>query len=289
MNNQTKHQTLLYLVLITLGMLLLATSLSELDFQPGMAIPGAETTQTSANVTAHDSHTQAIKIRLFLQLPLLLFFTVMVIVLLKNLIKKANSKRILKFSGILAAVICAFLLLNQIEFTLKSSAAGDSQRIDILPSFNYEIAPIGEPPENLFLFVMAALVLVAVILIIWVLYQTANRSTKKDLLASEADAALKAIDNGEEFRNVIIRCYVQMAKIAKEEQGIEREDFTTPREFENLLASNGIPIPPIHQLTHLFERVRYGKKTTDLQDEQAARECLSAIQISCKSRNRTIK
>jgi len=264
-------------------MLLLAASLSDLHFQPGMPIPEAETSQIT-NDPGNESEIPVVGFRLLLQLPLVLIFTLRLIVLIIGLVKKIEFKKILKLAGGLLVVLCVFLLLNQTKFSSPTSLFKDSQGIGIPPSFNYDIAPIGNPPKKMFSFVTVILLLGASIFLIWLLYQTSHRSQKDDALAFEASTALKAIEDGHDLGNVIIRCYMQMARIVREEHRIERADSVTPREFEELLAVKGIPILPVHQLTRLFEKVRYGSKTLDFRDEQAAVECLSAIQISCETR-----
>ena len=65
----------------------------------------------------------------------------------------------------------------------------------------------------------------------------------------------------------------------RQEQGIERKDFMTTREFENLLETAGVPHDPIHQLTQLFEAVRYGNWQPNPVDEQKAIHCLQAIML----------
>jgi hypothetical protein len=73
-----------------------------------------------------------------------------------------------------------------------------------------------------------------------------------------------------------------MSLAVEKEQGIERKDFMTTREFENLLEAAGIPHDPIHQLTQLFEAVRYGNWRPNPMDEQKAIHCLQAIVLSSR-------
>ena len=84
---------------------------------------------------------------------------------------------------------------------------------------------------------------------------------------------------GLDLKDVIVKCYRQMSLALEKEQGIERKDFMTTREFENLLEAAGIPHDPIHQLTQLFEAVRYGNWQPNPMDEQKAIHCLQAIML----------
>lgn len=99
----------------------------------------------------------------------------------------------------------------------------------------------------------------------------------EDQLSREAESAVKAIEAGGDLRNVILRCYLQMTRALQVEQGIERSDNMTVQEFEQSLVSRGFPAMAVHQLTRLFEKVRYGKQPTMEEDEKTAVESLNEI------------
>ena len=82
---------------------------------------------------------------------------------------------------------------------------------------------------------------------------------------------------GQDLKDVIIKCYRQMSMAVEEDRGIERKDYMTTGEFENLLETVGIPHDPIHHLTQLFEAVRYGNWQPNHADELKAINCLEAI------------
>jgi hypothetical protein len=101
-------------------------------------------------------------------------------------------------------------------------------------------------------------------------------------LLNEAENAVNALKAGEDLRNVIMRCYLQMARALQEEQGISRSNNMTVREFEDWLQSKGVPYAPVHQLTGLFEKVRYGKQPTSENDERIGVESLNEIIKYCR-------
>jgi hypothetical protein len=281
MNDKMRRKSLLYLSLVILGMLLLAGSLSALQFQTGMPVPGAEPAAVAGESTA-EAGVSSVDLRWILQLSLALLFSVLLVVILVSIIRKVKIKRILAAAAGLLVVLCLFILVNQMEAPQTPRPVSEIQGIEPQAPPSYEIAPIGNPPQELFQIVVIILITGASLLLVWLVYQALHRIKKKDLIAGEADSALKAIENGDDLHNVIIRTYLQMLKIASEEQGIERADSATPREFERVMAARGIPAAPLHQLTALFEKVRYGSKATDAQDEQSAVECLSAIRAFAK-------
>ncbi len=105
-----------------------------------------------------------------------------------------------------------------------------------------------------------------------------------EMLAEEAWNALQRLETGEEFRKTIIRCYREMMQIVRNTHGIIREQHMTPREFEIILKSYGIPDLPVVQLTRLFEKARYGADLSGYNHEQLAVQCLQKISEICSVR-----
>ncbi len=280
MKNQLRLKMLIYLTLMTAGMLLLAASLSGLQFQPGIPIPGAETSPEPARPL--DKPGEAVfEARPLLQLPLALLFLSSLVMLLAVLVKKGARKQVFKWAGVLVVVACLYLLLNQIEVEPSGSAGEASQESGSPPVFFYDAAPIGEPPEKLYQLAAAVLILGAAALAAWLVARRSRPLQGAGGLALEAEDALHALGAGEALGGVIIRCYLQMEKIVREERGIERAASLTPREFSAFLAAQGIHLAQIKALTALFEKARYGREPLNQQDEQAALECLAAVRGAC--------
>ena len=97
-----------------------------------------------------------------------------------------------------------------------------------------------------------------VLLLVRIFLWQSRRNRKGDPLSLQAELALRALESGESFKNVIVRCYTEMSLILQREQGLALEETMTAQEFERLLIARGIPHPPIDQLTCLFEAARYG-------------------------------
>jgi hypothetical protein len=70
-----------------------------------------------------------------------------------------------------------------------------------------------------------------------------------------------------------------MSQALKKGRGIERDASMTTGEFEASLEAAGIPHEPIHQLTRLFDAVRYGNWQPGPAEKQKAIQCLEAIMI----------
>jgi hypothetical protein len=133
---------------------------------------------------------------------------------------------------------------------------------------------------------IGALLLAAVVLGIWLFRKSFIHSKQENALAFEVKTAIQAIQAGKNLSSTILHCYQQMIYIVQEEKGIEREESITPREFEAVLIKHGIPEESIRQLTRLFEKVRYGGKDPDAQDEQMAVSCLSSIRSAILANHR---
>jgi hypothetical protein len=127
-----------------------------------------------------------------------------------------------------------------------------------------------------FLFSLA-LILVIVFILWWIYIHRKRPAETIELLVQEAQIAIENLETGDDLRNVILRCYYQMARILRDQKGILRKQAMTPREFEQRLIELGLPGEPIGQLTQLFEAVRYGAKELGDRAELRAIACLDAI------------
>jgi hypothetical protein len=139
-------------------------------------------------------------------------------------------------------------------------------------------SPLGSAPPALLWLVGIGLLLITVFVVRWI-FTPSHPANPVDLVGLEAEKARRALQDGVHLKDVIIHCYTQMSLALKQEQGIERKDFMTTGEFEYLLETAGIPHEPIHQLTRLFDAVRYGNWQPNPIDEQNAIQCLEAIML----------
>jgi hypothetical protein len=117
---------------------------------------------------------------------------------------------------------------------------------------------------------------------LWMLWRRRKLDLSPNrLIARQAQSALDALQAGGDLKNTIIRCYYQMSAVINQQRGIQRSQTMTPHEFEEYLASNGLPGEPVHLLTRLFENVRYGNLPAGTAEEQVALNSLTAIIEAC--------
>jgi len=110
------------------------------------------------------------------------------------------------------------------------------------------------------------------------------RRSKMNLgkIAQQAQQALDALQSGGDLRDTVIRCYYEMSRVLRIQRGIQRTKDMTPREFESTLETVGLPAEAVHQLTRLFETVRYGAQNIGENEEQQAIASLTAIVAACE-------
>jgi hypothetical protein len=284
MRQKTKRIGLLLLIGALLSIILLTASLSNLQLQPGIPF------QAAGNTDDAREPLSSISPRDTLSMPVLrgvfaLFFLILLIYVPTRLVVFVNIKKLFPFILVMIVLFGLVALMPRMVPGESTYAPAQSTEVLPLPADSHPIAPIGQPPQALNTILIIAAVL-GIALLGFILVRQSLSSTKVEYqLMQEAEDAISALIAGDDFRSVIIRCYVQMTHALQKEQGIERNDHMTAREFEDLLADRGFPANPVHQLTSLFENVRYGQAQINKQDESTAIQSLNEIIHYCQTQN----
>jgi hypothetical protein len=275
MTGSAKRKTLILLGLVMIITVMIAASLSQLELRPGMPLPNVNNSQV---VIPPDEQAQPVvfPISEVLKVIFALLLAGLMLYAIYRMIRgigwvnvRSYVQMILVIILIAGSIIFLIMLLPKTQNTLV---------MELPPPIQVPLvrSPLGPVPILLFWLVGIALLMGSILLGIWI-FSPSKQPTTIDLVGLEAEKAWQALMTGLDMKDVIIKCYRQMSLAVEKEQGIERKDFMTTREFENLLESAGIPHDPIHQLTQLFEAVRYGNWQPNLMDEQKAIHCLQAI------------
>jgi len=163
--------------------------------------------------------------------------------------------------------------------------AGEALPLPPLPDF------VPNPPDWTVLAVALAISLLAVGLAAAIGWAIWRRWTRRDeplaRLGRRAQAALDELQSGGDFRSAVIRCYRDMTRVLQQERGIQREIAMTPSEFELALRGKGLPHDAVHQLTRVFEDVRYGGQAAGEREERLAMDSLAAIVAACAQARET--
>lgn len=102
-------------------------------------------------------------------------------------------------------------------------------------------------------------------------------------LAAIARTALGQLD-AKPSKNIIIKSYLDMNAAVGEKRGLIREEAMTPAEFAVRLDSLGLPLDAVHGLTEVFERVRYGGQDVGAEETEEAKRCLTSILKACETK-----
>jgi hypothetical protein len=277
MTGNTKRGILNLLGLVMITTMMIAASLPQLELQPGMPSPRLQGGQVVVAPTKENPFV-AISVNTFVVVLLALMLTGATLYSLYKLVRGADWKRILE--SLRSMLIISLVLSGLVFLIILLPRSSIIAPIEIPASTPEPIvtSPLGSVPPFLLWLVGIALLIISVTVGVW-LFTSARQRTPIDLVGLEAEKAWQALKTGSDLKNVIVKCYLQMSMALEQEQGIERQDFMTTGEFEKLLQAAGIPHEPIHQLTRLFDAVRYGNWQPNTADEQNAIQSLEAIML----------
>lgn len=274
-----KRRTLILLILALLGTLLISASLSGLQLHAGLPFPSSD---SEANAPEYQKNFYQPEPNFWNVPPYLLkIFPVLILSLLVYAMFRQGEIRGLVF-GVLVLSLLIWLIAVVFNWLIsvfggsEKTVGGSSNPPQETTSYSFQQGPIGDAPAIFVWLVIIGLIFL-VIAVSYRLYRTSKSTSTKEIIKAEAKKALIELQEGEELSNVVIRCYLQMAQAIKTERGIERDDSMTTQEFERVLVTHNFPEKAIHDLTTLFEKVRYGRKPIDSNDEHTAVDCLKAI------------
>jgi hypothetical protein len=256
-------------------MVIIASSLPQLELHPGMPVPRLENGQMVL-APIEKEPLVAISINELFKVLFILFLVGSMLYVIYRMIRGvgwASVRYYLQFILVFSMVAGSLVFLIML---LPKSQSAPPMEIPTPVSTPPVTSPLGPVPIALLWLVGIGLLVSSIFLGVWI-FAPSKRVTTIDRVGLEAESARQALISGLDLKDVILKCYQQMSLALEQDQGLEREDFMTTREFENLLEAAGIPYDPIHQLTQLFEAVRYGNWQPHLLDEQKAINCLEAI------------
>jgi hypothetical protein len=279
MTGSAKRKTLILLGLVMILMVMIATSLPQLEFQPGLPVPSLKNDQVVI-APLQAEPLVSIQINEFVKVLLALFLACSMLYMLYRLLQGASWKEL--WTYLKPVILLSLLVTCFIFLAMWLLPKGQETLLVELPQPTpapLATSPLGTPPPIL-LWLVGIVLLGSSLLLGARIFISSRKTTTIELVGLEAEKAWQALKSGLDLKDVIVRCYRQMGQALQQEQGLERKDFMTTGEFENLLESAGLPHEPIHQLTRLFEAVRYGNSQPDPADEQRAIHCLEAI-IAC--------
>lgn len=264
--------------------IVLASSLSNLELRRNNSIPAFTRPESQGQPLPTGSQFDDTPTPLLAGTIGILFLILMVYVGVQ-LIKAVNLKVILRLLISMAVLLGLLYAIPQINYQATSSPpeVNPEQMIQPTEAALLEVVSPGQPPQQFVWLVLAASGLSLGLVTYLTLQKLRASDPIQGQLLAEADAAIKGLQSGKSYRNVILNCYEGMSRALIEHKEIERDFAMTVREFEEWLEELGIPPEPIHQLTKLFEEVRYGGRAqSSAENEAVAIACLNQIIQYCK-------
>lgn len=283
----TQVRGLLLAGLALLALIGLAATLNTLELSPGSTMPFWDMRPQLFDPTFPEGWQRAAMA--VLRAMLLVMWLLLPIFLLLMIFSKRFRKQFLRDMIFYVPILIALYMM----YRARGSAApvpaedllGEGFNLgELQPSLaDSAAAPVFTPPDpavtNLLTTLIAIGLVAAVAAVGWHFYRRSKARALEPLrsIHQEAQAALDELEAGGDLRDVIMRAYLQMSEALARFRNIHRDHDMTPHEFETYLTSRGLPSAPVHQLTELFERVRYGAAVPGRADERAAVSSLSAI------------
>lgn len=265
---------------------LLATAVGSLQLLPGE--PFALPRPVNAPLLSSGSVETQLLLLIFRILMAAAIIALPIYVIISILSKKGRRRLLMN----IITIGILFLLMNGIRSMNPSAQEAEQQgnmRME-MPNLG-EIAPgkplpefTADPSEGTVLAVTLAISLLVVglaAIAIWYFVTHREKPLPMEALAFEAQKAIDSIQAGGPLEETITRCYREMCRVLQKERHIERGTAMTPSEFEQVLTTKGFPQQAVHDLTRLFEEIRYGSKRAGAREEQIAIDSLSAIVAYC--------
>lgn len=287
---EKKPLVLLFAILALGALTVLSISLRSVSFNEAQPFELQEAGSVSPPPSAvfNPSNVQALQSQIALFISLGVLFA-----LIGILVSPEARKRMLRLIVQAVVFIWVFNYLlkryPEVFASLTSMFNGDLSAGPTDTGVSEIIPPsVFTPPQEtpLLSYLISVLVVLAVLFLVWKLYQIwreLNPSGAGSLkaIAKVARASLRDISDGRESTDVILNCYFRMSDAVADRKRIRRDLAMTPAEFARRLEQSGLPGDAVRRLTRLFESVRYGNRRAGPKETNEAVACLTVILQYC--------
>jgi len=276
-----KNIALFLLTGALISMIILAASLSNLQLQDGRPFPEVSNSENILEFYPTSSRAE-IDVDPIMRSVVAFSLLLIMIYVAGRLIAFLRIKQILYVLLVVGILLFVVSLLPGVFHRKDAPSFIEYVDIPAVSSVEVMTTPLGQPPQELIWILTIFVVLVMALLGINMLRRWLNPVKEEGDFLDGAQIAVNDLKAGMDLKNVILRCYLQMAHALQEEHGLERSDHMTTQEFEAWLQTKGVPPIPVHQLTVLFEKVRYSNYELNGKDESLAMDSLNEIVRYCR-------
>lgn len=258
----------------------LAASVSNLTVKPGEQFILPERPLIESSPTALPAFPQEI-----LQAMLILFAILLVASLILLIRSPAHRRIVLKRLGQLLFFVALYALLS---FFSQQEQPAEMEQVVEPPTFSQPgeqqpttpvpASPVAFTPpawDNRTGYVVSLVIVLAGAAIAYGAWRLTRVPAQQ--VHKIASTALDRLAAGQAWDDVVVRCYADMNTTISRWRGVHRHQAMTPREFALRLEQIGLPRDAIRDLTSLFEKARYGGRSSTTGEAQRAIDCLTAI------------
>ncbi len=269
MTSIQKKKAMVFLGLCIFITALIAACLSDMELHPGLPSPLLEGAHIAVPATVSaDPINQSVFPFILRLIGILL--AIYLLVTLFSVIIGMGWKKLVRILREFSLIIAVFIVLILVLSLLRSLPGQPSSLLPAPATTEPPIFTSPDSPPAILVWVVGISLAVLAVFLLFYWIRTLRKSSRRDLLARRIEKARQSIVSGMNLEEVILRCYQEMGSIIQSERAIERQVHVTPTEFESELCAAGLPEAPIHELTHIFERVRYGHRPpTDTEEQEA--------------------
>jgi hypothetical protein len=269
-----------------IGLVVLASGLGEMEFQPMFAM-GMQRDSSPFDFSSMDSGTGSQWVRYLVPGLLLLMYLL--------LLGRPEPRNGSSLWSILLRTL-AFILFFVVVFSYMAKEGGllSEEALAGLPGAgaadDMQLQEFSAPQitAGWAFWITSLLVLVFGVVAVFLINRAVDRFYKPpqdmDEIAEIARTALNDLSGAKPSKNVIVRCYLDMNHAVGEKRGLVRDAATTPAEFSVRLEAMGMPLDAVHGLTEVFERVRYGGRDASPDEIKEAKRCLTQILKACETK-----
>jgi hypothetical protein len=267
----------------------LAAGLENTQFQPGLPLAHAESSEIQ--ITAAKIAEKITSIPLWKQVVfgiLVFLLVVMVSALFPPEWRKKILKYFLRYALFVLALVYLVKNLRSLFPAFNVNPAGAKE--GGAPAVGDIASPVFTPPtvSPVLLYLISLVVILvlggfAFLISRWWLQKQRIQKSPRPLLglAEVARSSLADISSGKKWEDVIINCYARMSDVVDTQRGLRRRTDLTASEFAARLERAGLPGDAVLRLTRLFEAVRYGGRNASRGEMVEAITCLTIVLHAC--------
>ena len=284
-----RKNLVLFFSILALGILVvLASGMREIEFDPGVPFAWNETEREPAQTSLVVGRDVNLGNK-FAFWIVLLGLAGLVLLLINPKLRKRLLRLFLNIG--LTLFVLNYIYENQL-LSLPSfeNAAGQNNGQLEANAGEAALVPVFVAPDDssALSYIITFGLLLVVLLSAWFLIRLwmrlrASSGIPSSLtnLAAIARRSLKDISSGRDWEGVIQECYARMSDTVGDNRGIQRDYAMTTGEFAVRLERAGLPSKSVQQLTSLFDAVRYGAHKANKNDIDSATACLKDILHAC--------